>query len=382
MSLEADPVPVAGAKKLKDWFDRQLLSDLGGRFASLWAPFPVQRFVELAGRDLEQLEMMDRVRQIADAMAATFPGPTAENMRLLVSSMDAPLPHDDSGQGMVATGFHLWPYGEYIGGTGLDDWDASWNAMLELTQRLSSEFAIRPFLTADLEQSLDRLAPLTLHSSHHVRRWVSEGLRTRLPWARAVPALKQALSRRLEMLEKLKDDPSIYVRRSVANHLQDILKDDQESGLAVLERWAALGQPEVDWVVRHAARGLLKAGHPRVLALYGQDSAMELVSFAVGPEALRLGQSASLRAELRNPHPGPEEVRVDYLWEGPTPSGRRFSKVFRWTDLRLEGAAGVELSRSHPFLERSTRKLPPGDYRFALLVNGRTLGEQSLRLNS
>ncbi len=301
-------------------------------------------------------------------------------MRILVASMDAPLPPDDSGQGMVATGFHLWPYGEFIARSGLDDWDASWNAMLELTQRLTSEFAIRPFLAADLDESLRRLRPLLGHPSHHVRRWVSEGLRTRLPWARAVPALKRALPLRLEMLEALKDDSSGYVRRSVANHLQDILKDDPEAGLEVLERWAALKNPEVDWVVRHAARGLLKAGHPRVLALYGQNRTMEGLSFQVAPETVNLGRSVTLTTALRNPHAEACEVRVDYLWEGPTPTGRRFSKVFRWTDLSLEPGGEALLTRTHPFVERSTRKLPAGDYRFSLLVNGRSLGSQSVRL--
>lgn len=370
----------AESKKLKEWYDEALLRAMVERFEALEPSFDGPRFLALASDRLGELEMMDRVRQIASALAETLPGPTARDMDLLVAAMGPPLPIEHGGEGMVGSGFHLWPFGELIGKIGLDDWPASWRAMEELTQRLSSEFAIRPFLAADLPQSLARLGALIKHPSHHVRRWVSEGTRTRLPWAKAVPALKGALVTRLGFLEILKDDPSLYVRRSVANHLQDILKDDPEAGLAVLQRWASLGDANVDWVVKHAARGLLKAGHPRVMELFGLHRPVEVRDFSAAPVTLSLGSSVELRATVSNPTGDSVPTRIDFALQGPTPSGKRFRKVFRWSDAVLEAGAEIRLSKHHPFIERSTRKLPAGDYHFTVLVNGRALGEQQVRL--
>lgn len=370
------------AKKLKDWFDRTLVDELAGRFQQHLDGFERERFLAFAGDGLEKLEMMDRVRQIARAMNAGFSGSTAHIVRGLIEVMGPPLAQEEGGDGPIGSGYLLWPLGEYIGRYGLDDWASSWQAMEELTQRLTSEFAVRPYLAADLEESLKRLRALVDHPSHHVRRWASEGTRTRLPWAKAVPALQDALPQRLEILENLKDDPSKYVRRSVANHLQDILKDDLKTGLEVLERWSAAGSPHGQWVVKHAARGLLKAGHPRVLALFGWDRPVEVAAFSVSPSLLIRDQQALLSAKLRNLADQPARVRIDYLWDGPTPTGRRFSKTFRWTDLVLEAKATADLSKAHPFVERSTRRLPQGDYSFTLLVNGNAFGPNTVRLEA
>jgi 3-methyladenine DNA glycosylase AlkC len=366
--------------KLKDWYDQALVVGLADRFGQSVRNFDRARFIALATDGLDHLEMMDRVRRIAGAMVDCFPGPTADDMRALIESMGPALPNVDNGTGMVGSSYPLWPFGEFIGRRGLDDWPAAWRAMEELTQRLTSEFAVRPFLAADLEQSLARLESLLSHPSHHVRRWVSEGTRTRLPWAKAVPVLLEAQDRRLAFLERLKDDPSPYVRRSVANHLQDILKDDVEAGLEVLERWSALNDPPVDWVVKHAARGLLKSGHPRALALFGWNTPLSVDSFSVGPTTVALGEAVDLVARLSSPAPLAVPVRVDFCWQGPTASGRRFRKVFCWSQGEIAGLGTLALRKSHPFLERSTRKLPGGCYDFTLLVNGQAMASCTVEL--
>ncbi len=365
--------------KLKDWYNRELVEELAARFSRAFDNFPEQRFLSLATEGLEELEMMDRVRQIAGAMASTFPQPTAVAMRGLCECLGPALPAVGSDSATVSTGYALWPFGEYIGLTGLEDWDSSWAAMEELTQRLTSEFAVRPFLTADLDRALEMFADRVEHPSHHVRRWVSEGTRTRLPWGKAVPGLRQAVARRLAMLEKLKSDPSLYVRRSVANHLQDILKDDLEVGLEVVRRWFTSSEPEVDWVVRHACRGLLKAGHPEILALYGLDQPIEVAKFGVGPEEVHRGEGVALEVELCGPKSGCT-VRLDFCLSGPTPSGGEFRKVFRWSEFELASGEIRSLQRSFPMVERSTRRLPLGEYRFSVLTNGCSSPEQTFRL--
>ncbi len=366
--------------KFKDWYNLELIEDLAERFDAAFAKFPRRRFVELASEGLEDLEMMDRVRLIASAMEATFPKPTSVALGGLQECMGLALDQTGDDAAPVTSGYALWPFGEFIGKIGLDDWQASWSAMDQLTQRLTSEFAVRPFLAADLARCLELFRKRLDHPSHHVRRWISEGTRTRLPWAKAVPELRRAVRERLELLEYLKDDPSLYVRRSVANHLQDILKDDLELGLEVVERWFQSPDPGVAWVVRHACRGLLKAGHPGVLALYGWDRSVGLEEFRVEPQQVLLGQKVWMQARFEAKNPEPCAVRLDYSLEGPTPSGRRFRKVFRWTELILKSEDIVELEKFHSMVERSTRKLPEGDYQFRLLVNGQPSQEQRIRL--
>ena len=364
--------------KFKDWYNRALIEELTERFAGAFPDFPSSSFVTQACEGLEDLEMMDRVRQIAQAMTDHIPGSVSEAMSGLISCMGPPLDERGDEAASVTSGYALWPFGEYIGRVGLDDWAASWGAMEELTQRLTSEFAVRPFLAADLPRCLDLLRQRLAHPSHHVRRWVSEGTRTRLPWAKAVPELRRVVEQRLELLEALKDDPSLYVRRSVANHLQDILKDDQEVGLRTVERWFVDPDPKVAWVVKHACRGLLKAGHPRVLELYGWNRPVEALEFSVHPKRLVLGDDVKLTARLKGLHSQPCEVRVDYAMEGPTPSGGRFRKVFRWADIVLQDE--LVLEKVHPMRERTTRKLPAGNYTFTLLANGAASGEGSITL--
>lgn len=356
--------------KFKDWYNRELVVELSERFETAFPGFSSSSFVESASSGLEELEMMDRVRQIASAMSEHIPGPTSTAMAGLVACMGPALDERGDDAASVTSGYALWPFGVYVGQSGLDDWSASWKAMDELTQRLTSEFAVRPFLAEDLPRSLELFRQRLTHPSHHVRRWVSEGTRTRLPWAKAVPELREKLDERLALLDALKADPSLYVRRSVANHLQDILKDDLERGLPVVERWFEDPDPNVAWVVKHACRGLLKAGHPRILELYGWNQPVEVVDFGVEPESIALGDPVGLSATLRWSGAEPVEVRLDYALEGPTPSGGRFRKVFRWTDFVLQGSETLSLQKAHPMIERTTRKLPPGEYQFTLLANG------------
>lgn len=261
-------------KAFKHWFDAVLIRQLSDRLRAAEPRFAQARFVRAAGRGLDALEMMGRVGQIADAMQIALPGPTAVNLQALTTSLPPIAPSD---RGITGYGYILWPYGEFIARHCLDDVDASFAAMVALTQRFSAEFAVRPFLAEDPDGMLDRLGALVAHESEHVRRWVSEGTRTRLPWGKRVPALESRLEQRLDLLAALRRDPSRYVQRSVANHLGDILKDDRSRGLDCLDAWSREDHPATGWIVRHAARTVLKQGDPRALALFGQAPSDELV---------------------------------------------------------------------------------------------------------
>jgi len=359
----------AERKAFKLWFDEVLVDELGTAIAREDRGFALDRYRSHAVTGLDALEMMDRVGQMADALDAGFgrrgPGP----LTVLVSTLPPVL---ESAYGVTEAGYRFWPYGEYIARYGRDHVDASFDAMVALTKRFTSEFAVRPFLADDVDAILDRMERLVDDPCLHVRRWVSEGTRTRLPWGKRVPALERALPRRLDLLERLHRDPERYVQRSVANHLQDILKDDVDAGLPHVDAWARSADDTARWVARHAARGLLKSGDRRAMEIFGYAlGATEVREFAATPTQVGVGDHVVLRAVVKNIGSAPAAVRVDYVWTRPTASGGRGKGVFRWAERELEPQASVELVKEHPMVHRSTRRLVAGDHTFALQVNGK-----------
>lgn len=384
-----DPSESGERKLFKHWFDHALVEALGRELrASGGRRFDLARFVAgCAG--LEALEMSGRVGLIADAMKAALGKTTTRDaMAMLVAALP-PLPDadaaaaDDADASGTTGAYRLWPLGEFIARYGLDDVDASFAAMVALTQRFTSEFAVRPFLAADVDGILTRMEALVDHPSPHVRRWLSEGTRTRLPWAKKVASLGGALERRLALLSRLRHDDARYVQRSIANHLQDILKDDLGRGLEVLSAWRREDHEGLRWLVRHAARGLLKAGHPEVMALFGFDSrAVEVVSFAVSPRRCRIGDVVTLVVTLENRGQGDVDTRVDFAMTRPTKTARDARKVFRWADRRLAAGERVTLEARHAFVHRTIRAVHPGPHRFEVLVNGVSAGEVGVEVDA
>ncbi len=355
----------------KDWFDADLVAALGARLVKVEPAFDPARFASHAVAGLEGLELKARVARIADALHLALPGPVKRNLRAIITALPAPL---ETADGVTNAGFPLWPFSDYIASHGLADVDTAFEAMIALTKRFSSEFAIRPFLDADLDGTLARLAALVDDPDLHVRRWVSEGTRTRLPWGARVPGLAEALPARIALLDALRADPEPYVRRSVANHVGDILKDDIDAGLALLERWQADQRPDTDWIIRHAARTPLKAGHPRALALLGHESLhLKSIEFNVMPERIAVGGTVMLRAMLGLAACESGSVRVDYALVSPGKRGRPSRKVFRWADRAAAAGASFSLEKRHAFIPRSIRAVHPGVHLFELIVNGEVL---------
>lgn len=357
-------------KPFKDLFDQALAEDLADRLARASRRFSARAMLATCGdEDLELYEMSTRVGLIADAIKAGFGhASTRDVMAALTASLPPALTSDSEPTGQ---GYRFWPYGELIARHGLDDVDASFGAMVELTQRFTSEFAVRPFLALDVDGILERMERLVEHPNVHVRRWLSEGTRTRLPWGRGVPALRTRQDRRLRLLSALRHDSERYVQRSVANHLGDIFKDDLPAALATTRAWLAEGHESLDWICRHAARAPLKAGHPEVLALFGHvPSGVLADTFAVSPERVVTGDTVTLSATLRHAGKTPTTCRVDYALIRPSKTSKPSRKVFRWTDLALAPDASASLETRYAFVPRTIRPVHPGPHTFELILDG------------
>jgi hypothetical protein len=209
----------------------------------------------------------------------------------------------------------------------------------------------------------------------------SEGCRPRLPWAKALPAFKADPSAILPVLEKLSNDPSEYVRRSVANNLNDIAKDHPDVTLEVGRRWIGTSK-ETDWIVRHACRTLLKAGDPRALRLFGFEDPVGVGVEALGmddPEP-RIGDATAYRFDLLLSEKSPTKLRVDLAVDYMKASGKPSRKVFKIAEGVYKAPGKHRLERKIDFQQRSTRKHYAGEHRLVVVVNGVKMADLSFAL--
>lgn len=235
--------------------------------------FDAKRFQTAARKGLDSLGIMQRGAHVAKALHATLPATFPDAAKVIVAAMGPELAATE-GNGLAV--FFYLPHSFYIGEHGLDHLDDGLRACYELTKRFTAEFCIRHYLAKDLEGALKHLRKWSRDKSPHVRRLVSEGTRSRLPWGIRLKALQADPAPVLPLLEQLKDDESLYVRRSVANHLGDIIKDNPQIGFAICERWVeeVAGRrvdPEIAharrWIARHAVRLPAKKGDARALSI-------------------------------------------------------------------------------------------------------------------
>ncbi len=265
------PAGITAGVPLKNLLDRRAVALLGESFAAVVPGFDDGRFRRQAARGLEPLGLMERAQHLATALRAQLPADFSLVAPLVVASM-GPTLRSTGGNGLAP--FFYLPHSQLIAIHGLAAPQAGLQACYELTRRFTAEFAIRPFLIQHQDLTLATLAEWVTDPDPHVRRLVSEGSRPRLPWAMRLPAFQRDPAPVLPLLARLRDDPELYVRRSVANHLGDIAKDHPQLVFSLCGRWLveAAGLPPAErrarqWLIRHAMRLPAKQGVAAALAL-------------------------------------------------------------------------------------------------------------------
>lgn len=267
------PGTILKAVPLKEMFDGALVNLIGESFADVLPGFDRKTFQRRATVGLAELEFNARARQIGLALAEQLPQPFAKACPVLLASLGPELTKTEK-NGLAPFFYH--PHASVISETGIEDFENGMLANYELTKRFTAEFSIRPFLVLHRDKALKLLARWTRDPSPHVRRLVSEGTRPRLPWGSRLKEFQENPLLALPLLEKLKDDPEQYVRRSVANHLGDMLKDHPDVVHEVCERWLAevnggkIAQEKAKarkWIIRHAVRHPAKKSDARAVAI-------------------------------------------------------------------------------------------------------------------
>lgn len=264
------------------------------------------------------------------------------------------------------------PFTMYVSKFGLDHFDVSLDAQKNLTGYFTAEYSIRPFIEKYEDKTLKLFTEWTHHPDEHVRRLVSEGTRPRLPWAARLPRFQADPGPVLELLERLKDDESLYVRRSVANNLNDIGKDNPDVMLDTTERWAKDASEDRMWIVKHAIRSLIKDGHPRALAIlgYAEPKGIQLKHTSFSPEIVREGESVEISFTIENRGTSEMSLLCDYRIHYVKANGKSNPKVFKLKELRISAGETTELSSKVSFRAMTTRKHYPGTHKVYLLING------------
>lgn len=353
----------------------------------VWRDFDQTRFQRCVEPGFDALEMKARAMRIADALEATLPADFDRACTVIEAALGPPGAGDALSElrtgPMGLAGWIVWPLGEFIARRGLDQPVRALAALHALTQRFSAEWAIRPFLIRHPALVYATLERWVADPSAHVRRLVSEGSRPRLPWGMQLRAAITDPSPALPLLKVLQDDPSAYVRRSVANHLNDIGKDHPELLAQWLESHLPGASPARAQMLRHASRSLVKAGHVRTLAAFGLTQGfVGTVALVLSAKHVHVGAGLTLDLTLHAPPSAPAEqaLVVDYAVHFRKANGSLRPKVFKGWTLTLAAGETRTLRRQLRFQPVTTRVLYPGRQGLDVRVNGVLMQEAAFEL--
>ena len=251
-------------KKAKLWFDKDLAQLLAAKLKPLYPSFDSSEFVTDIEKGVDELELKARVEFIADKLREQLPENYKKAARIIVESLGEENPNET---GMFTEFYWAMPFATFVEKYGLEDLETSLNAIAELTKRNTGEFAIRPYLESYPDETFKQMLEWSGDDNFHLRRLASEGTRPRLPWAKKLDSVIADPSLTLPILETLKDDSVKFVQTSVANHINDMLKDNNEIAIALLKRWRKDAGKERKWIIKHALRKELKKGNPEAKKL-------------------------------------------------------------------------------------------------------------------
>jgi 3-methyladenine DNA glycosylase AlkC len=359
------------AEPLKNYFGPDVPRRIGDMVAGAYGEFDLHRFLDLALDGFEDLELTERARHISAALAETMPGDREKAIGLLMASLG---PENAARELTGMDSFLYLPHVFFVAENGLECFEAAMEAQYELTKRFTAEFSIRAFIEHDTPRTLQRLRIWAEDPNVHVRRLVSEGTRPRLPWAPRLKAFQEDPGPVLELLELLKDDDEEFVRRSVANNLNDISKDHPALAAEVARRWWEGGDVNLKRLVRHALRTLVKRGDQDALQIlgFGRDSPATLDRVSCEPKKASIGGKVRLEAVVFNPSQEETGALVDFRVHFVKAKGSKSPKVFKGGERHLGPRERATVRKTISLAQQSTRTHYPGLHRVEVMLNGQT----------
>ncbi len=357
------------AEPLKNSYNQKFVSRLAEITTQYKPDFPKQAFIDSAlDEQWPELELKDRMKKLARTLFEKLDLTYIEALSVL-----KPISAEFGG-------FEAMLFPEIVEQQGLNHWQESMDALSHFTCFSSSEFAVRPFIQQDPQRMMVAMLDWSKHSNEHIRRLASEGCRPRLPWAMALPEFKQDPQLILPILDQLKQDPSLYVRRSVANNINDISKDNPSIVKQLAQSWLGRNS-QTNWIVKHGCRTLLKQGDPQVLSLFGYNPAdhIRVTAFQSQQDNYRIGETLLLDIQI-DAKQKLGQLRLEYLVHYVKANGKTQSKIFKLAEGSYSEKTKSFLKK-HSLRQMSTRKHYPGEHRVELVVNGQAVQATSFLLH-
>ena len=356
--------------RLAHMFDQSHLKRTGRAFSKAYPAFDEKSYVQLYPK-LKPLPMKTRVRFLRDEMKSRLPESYPKALALLMKAIKTE----------KLSGFDLWPTTEFIQTYGLEHSAISLEALVIITTLFTSEWAVRPFIAKDPKATLEFLGQCALDDDESVRRWASEGSRPRLPWGERLNNLIKDPTPTFAILNALKFDDALFVRKSVANHINDISKDHPAAAIALLKRWKQEAQgndgerEKVRWITRHALRTLIKNGNADALGLLGATSRPKIAikNPQLKAASIKLGGVVEFSFQLVSKASVDQSLVIDYKLHFPKSKGSLSTKVFKLKSLNLHAGESIQITKSHSFKEITTREYYNGEHHLEIQINGKVV---------
>jgi len=354
-------------------------------FQRQWPEFDSAGFVRAASDNLDSLELKARSEQITSAMISYLPSDFEKAGELMLASLKIPKDDNVFAESVDEDGIAGWavmPMTHYVGLRGLKYFNLSMNLLKQMTKCSSSEFGIRFFLLDSPHKTLSVMKRWTSDKNQHVRRLVSEGTRPRLPWAMQLPEFIKNPTPLIDLLGNLKDDDREYVRRSVANNLNDIAKDHPELVADIAASWMQGASLERSKLIRHACRTLIKKGHKRTLQILGYGPPkIHSVEIEMMTPKVEFGGAMQFNLSICSDSSEEQALMIDYIIHHQKANGSTSPKVFKWKNTSMQAAKTLVASRKHAFKKITTRVYYAGMHRVEVMINGVSMGVAEFELS-
>ncbi len=361
----------------KNIYDKAFFDVLSSSLEAVMPCFDKKAFLQnIFDAEWGQRELKQRMRHISSVLKNHLSSNYPQSLEQLIALIE-----HLKNKGIFEKSLEFMFIPDFVEQYGTEHFDTSVSAFEQISEFTSCEFAVRPFIVKYEKMMMSQMQAWARHSHHKVRRLASEGCRPRLPWAMALPQLKKNPSPILPILEVLKTDSSAFVRRSVANNLNDISKDHPDIVMSLAAKWRNVA-PETDWIVKRGCRTLLKQGNKEMMQLFGFGSVekLEIDHFQFTSEQVRIGEHLEFEFQLANGSKKVAKIRLEYGIYYKKANGSLSKKVFKISEKQYSGNSKSPIRRKHSFKPITTRKFYPGIHKLSLIVNGYELQEKEFEL--
>lgn len=345
------------AEPFKNMFNLQFAAELGQDIKKVYNKFDSEKFISLIFDDnFENYELKERMRHITLQLDKVLSDDYHRNIDILKEATEG------------RSGFPYMVLPDYVEVFGLEHFEKSIEALRDFTSLCSSEFAVRPFIIKYEEKIMKHIYKWTQSPNEHIRRLASEGTRPILPWAMDIPKFRKDPKGIIPILEALKDDKSAYVRKSVANNLNSISKDNGKVTLELAGEWYG-ENTQRDSLVKHGLRTLLKEGNKEALAIIGYRNPkdVKIKNFEMEKEAF-LGKELEFSFIIESAKPL-GKLRIEYIMDFVRLKGKRSKKVFKVSEGDFS-ANQKTVIKKHSFRPVTTRKYYEGLHKVTIVING------------